>query len=339
MAIGLPFHEDPNTRVFGIIGQLSESDNGKTYIKVSDDTLNVGWQDVVPTTTTSGPTTTTTSAPTTTTTSGPTTTTSAPTTTTSAPTTTTTASPTARKFNISPSVSGKSVWDLDVDGPVTLSYSGGSPASWTISPYSSVIFVNFDINGPAGGKGGRDSVYLGGAAGSGSRFIGTFLLNEEFIVYPGSRGIDGQDYATGGGGGPYGVGFFSGGNGGDAGPNGFSGGGGGGGGTSTIVRSSNQFSPVLNVDIFIAGGGAGGGGAGLYSSGGNASHSNYVPSLSSGGDGNSNGDDGGGGGGGGGAGGAGGNITIGDNGADAGTNGGGNAGASLSNGDGYIYLY
>jgi hypothetical protein len=341
MAIGLPFHENPNSRVFGIIGQLSESDNGKTYIKISDDTSNVGWQDIVPTTTTPSPTTTTTttSSPTTTTTSGPTTTTtSGPTTTTVSPTTTTTISPTARAFNISPAVSGKSVWNLDVDGPLTVADPTGQ-TSWQISPYASYIFLNYELHGGLGGNGGSDD-YAGGNGTVGAKTVGTFLLTETFVLYPGASGQNGADSVSGTGGGSGGAGYYVGGFGGDAGPEGVSGGGGGGGGASVIIRQSKISSPTINVDIFIAGGGAGGGGGGQFSAGDSATFGQIPPVLSNGTHGVSNSGDGGGGGGGGACGGGGGNVRPGDFGAEAGGNGGGNSGAgSPVAGTGYIYLY
>lgn len=333
MAIGLPFHEDPNSRVFGIIGQISESDNGKTYIKVNDDTLNVGWKDitapiVVPTTTTtSGPTTTTTAGPTTTTTSGP--------------TTTTTPIP-SRQFNISPPVSGKSLWDLGTDGALTL-YAGIGVASWTISSYlSTPVLINFDINGAGGGNGGDYGSYKGGQGGSGSRALSNVYLlpGQSYQIIPGEVGGNGSsDQSGGGGGGAGGIGYFSGGNGGGAGTSGIAGAGGGGGAASVAFLVA---SPVVLNATLIAGGGGGGGGAGGPDGGYSAIFSvSGIPfPVSDGGAGTNHPTSGGGGGGGGAVGGVGGSYGgIGNAAGFPGTNGGGFAGKSLANGNGYITLY
>jgi hypothetical protein len=154
MYSNLPYHKNPNTRVFGIIGEIAETDEGKSYVKISDNTLNVGWEESgtgggdVTTTTSSGPTTTTTSGPTTTTTSEPTTTT------TSGPTTTTTAGPAVRTIRVIP---GNYVWNLDTQGPITFSGNGFYNV-WEIKPepLASSFVINCDINGARGGEGGDD---------------------------------------------------------------------------------------------------------------------------------------------------------------------------------------
>jgi hypothetical protein len=43
----IPYHGNPNSRVFGIIGSTISTDEGKTYIKKNKDTLNEGWVEYI----------------------------------------------------------------------------------------------------------------------------------------------------------------------------------------------------------------------------------------------------------------------------------------------------
>ena len=43
----IPYHGNPNSRVFGIIGSTISTDEGKTYIKKTKDTLNDGWVEYI----------------------------------------------------------------------------------------------------------------------------------------------------------------------------------------------------------------------------------------------------------------------------------------------------
>ena len=62
----------------------------------------------------------------------------------------------ARQFSITPSVSGKSTWDLDVDGPLTRDAAG----SWAIVPQNS-----FNVDVLAWGAGGATRATWDGGAG------------------------------------------------------------------------------------------------------------------------------------------------------------------------------
>jgi hypothetical protein len=46
MINGTPSHGSPESNVFGIIGQVHFTDEGKAYIKQLDDTLNTGWSEI-----------------------------------------------------------------------------------------------------------------------------------------------------------------------------------------------------------------------------------------------------------------------------------------------------
>ncbi|MGF7161293.1 hypothetical protein FHS85_002928 [Rhodoligotrophos appendicifer] len=71
-----------------------------------------------------------------------------------------------RAFKISPAVSGKALWDLDEDGPLTLSTVG----SWEIIPGPEFAGV-VDMNGPGGSSGGLGaSAATNGGAGSATTF-------------------------------------------------------------------------------------------------------------------------------------------------------------------------
>lgn len=150
-------------------------------------------------------------------------------------------------LNITPSVSGKSIWNLNIDGKLTLN----TGADYTIT-VDSPATVNFKIWG-AGGGGGSS----GGGGGGGSATGTMNLLNgTSYIMSIGSGGYKTTDYvATSpqGGGGGVGPGSYPAGT---------------GGGYSGIFRTSKTQG---NAVVIAAGGGGGGynggGGAGGYPSG------------------------------------------------------------------------
>ena len=86
----------------------------------------------------------------------------------------------SRTFAISPAVGGKSVWSLDVDGPLNLDSAG----TWTITP-TATYTVNTKVWGAAGGS-------LGGSfnGGGGGGAVGTVTLTggESYTIYVGSGG-------------------------------------------------------------------------------------------------------------------------------------------------------
>ena len=153
----IPLKGNPNGQVFGTIGSLIEMSDGLKYVKVSDDSLNIGWEsyNATPTPT---PTPVPTATPTPTTTPTPTPTvvpTATPTPTpTGAPTSTPTPTPTVGGgsrvlSSLTPAQYGKSSWDLDVDGPLYVYNS-------TLSFNSTFCYVNFEMNAGYGGNGGDD---------------------------------------------------------------------------------------------------------------------------------------------------------------------------------------
>ena len=246
----VPLYGNPNGQIFGTVGSLIETNDGLKYVKISGDSTNVGWQayNVEPTPTptpTATPTPTPTATPTPTPTTGGSTPTPTPTTGGSTPTPTPTTS--QRVFNISPAIGSKTTWNLDVDGPLTVS----GFDTWTISPAAGAFNVYVDINGAAGGAGG-DSTYSGGVGGKGSRFYGGFSLDGTYKLIPGNVGGSVGYYAWEGG--EPGTGSYSGGRGGVAAMGeAFSTGGGGGGGASVILNGADE------LQIGVGGGGGGGG--------------------------------------------------------------------------------
>ncbi len=44
----LPSHKNPEARIYGLIGHTSDSDDGNVYMKRQSDSLNVGWEELVP---------------------------------------------------------------------------------------------------------------------------------------------------------------------------------------------------------------------------------------------------------------------------------------------------
>jgi hypothetical protein len=90
-----------------------------------------------------------------------------------------------RTFTISPAVSGKTTWNLDVDGPLTLSSYG----DWTITP-SGVFAATVKIWGAGGGMGSNDGFDTGTSYGGGGGFVGgTFnTTTSSFILRVGQGG-------------------------------------------------------------------------------------------------------------------------------------------------------
>jgi len=133
-----------------------------------------------------------------------------------------------------------------------------SSAAQTKTIPSTASNVKVKIAAAAGGKGGSDYPWNGGANG-GDGTYGEFTLSNAagttLTIYAGKKGSDGQH--SGGGGAGVGGGYpnwASGGTGGNAGGRGASGGGAGGGGASGVYHGS------LSTPIIVAGGGGGGGG-------------------------------------------------------------------------------
>jgi len=151
-----------------------------------------------------------------------------------------------RSFTISPAVSGKSTWDLDVDGPLTLSSYG----DWTIVAAASFA-ATVKIWGAGGGRGDNSGFSTANALGGGAGYAGgTFNATAStFVLRVGQGGkftLDSSAAASGtafGGGGS--ATNYS-----DANWNC----GGGGGLSGIFINSVTQGNSVL-----IAGGAGGGG--------------------------------------------------------------------------------
>lgn len=94
--------------------------------------------------------------------------------------------PAGRSFSISPSVSGKSTWNLDVDGPLDLSTAG----TWTITP-TSVFNMNIKTWGAGGSS---SSLYSGGAGGSSVGVLAT-VASTSYIIRVGA--VNGGGTVTG----------------------------------------------------------------------------------------------------------------------------------------------
>ncbi len=139
-------------------------------------------------------------------------------------------------FALSPSVGGKSTWDLDVDGPLTFASSG----TWTITP-SFTLTASTKVWGAGG-------VYQDGGTGGGGGYAGgtvTFQSGVPYTIYVGSTGTAGSPGTGGSPGGGTPTGSY----------------GSGGGGYSGIRKSDG-------TGILIAGGGGGGGYPGSGTNGG-----------------------------------------------------------------------
>jgi hypothetical protein len=142
-------------------------------------------------------------------------------------------------FTISPSVSGKSTWDLSIDGPLNL----GTSATYTIVP-TSTFTGNITMWGAGGGSGAQ-----GGSGGGGGYSTGLFAFQsgQSYFILVGQGGRSGGGGTALGGGGS-----------GDA----FRGGGGG------YTGLFSGTSAVQANSIMLAGGGGGGGGGGGSGPGG-----------------------------------------------------------------------
>lgn len=91
-------------------------------------------------------------------------------------------------FSISPAVSGKTSWNLDVDGPLNLSTSG----TWTLTPQ-----YTFTTPAKAWGAGGGAGNVAGGAGGYASGYI-QFTQGVSYNLYVGGGGAYAPDGANGG---------------------------------------------------------------------------------------------------------------------------------------------
>lgn len=136
------------------------------------------------------------------------------------------------------------------------------PVTFTIPDFAEKF--DFVLVGGGGGNGGEDAPNsFGGRGGFGNLLRGNIELPPEFFegtnfnlkLFPGARGENGANFATGANGGNGGWGYATGGNGGNSGPGDNSGSGGGGGGASAIAFNDGTL-------IALVGGGGGGGGAG-----------------------------------------------------------------------------
>lgn len=170
-----------------------------------------------------------------------------------------------RVFTISPAVSGKSTWDLDVDGPLTLSTAG----SWTLAPQGGWLDATVELWGP-GGAGGGSSASIGNPGTAATTFgahISAGPGQGGFGAHSGADGgaggtASGGDVNTNGNPGEPGVGT-TGGTGGDA-PNGGSGGAGGVGGNSGQPGNAPGGGGGGMHHSFAGQGAGGGGGSGAY---------------------------------------------------------------------------
>ncbi len=99
---------------------------------------------------------------------------------------------TANSVTISPAFSGKTTWDFNVDGALTIDSSNGS---YVLTPQKS-----FNVNVKMWGSGGSNTVdYVGGA---GAALMGTLILkiDEPINVHFGGSNTGGQSGASGDGG-------------------------------------------------------------------------------------------------------------------------------------------
>jgi len=178
-----------------------------------------------------------------------------------------------RIFTISPAVSGKTTWDLDVDGPLVLSQAG----TWTVTP-SSGFAGSVDLNGGGGGAGafvsgnngtaGTASTFAGLSAGGGARSTGPGA-NVNGTGAAGGTASGGDVNTNGGAGGNGSVGSTSTGGTGGASPN----------GGATVAGGSSSSIPGK---AGTAGNGPGGGGSG-GGQGSPQSSSRYAPGGGGGG--------------------------------------------------------
>ena len=140
-------------------------------------------------------------------------------------------------FTISPAVSGKTTWDLSVDGPLNLGTSG----TWTIVP-SSNFSVDSKIWGAGGGSGSQGATGGGGGSSTGRISLSSGI---SYTLIVGGSAAGGSASALGGGG--TGDSFR-----------------GNGGGYSAIFRTSVS---QANTVLMAGGGGGAGGGSGSAAAG------------------------------------------------------------------------
>lgn len=196
-----------------------------------------------------------------------------------------------RVLAISPAVSGKTSWNLEVDGPLPLSAAG----TWTLTP-ATAMGLNVKLWGAGGGGGGFDgNASYAGKGGGGAYVSGLYRAAKSTAISAlvGGGGGYGFSSVTGTGGGA--AGSNGGGTGANAGTSGTSGAGGGGGGRTELLVGATQ--------VACAGGGGGGGGDGNTATNLNNNgnyFTGYTASKSGGNAPNRSGDGGGNGGGGGG---------------------------------------
>ena len=165
----------------------------------------------------------------------------------------------SKPLNISPAVSGKSVWDLGVDGKLILN----TNQEYTVTVDSPIV-VDFKIWGAGGGTGGTSRAGGAGGAVTGSMELlngTTYILS---VGRGGWRSTDGVPTSPGSTPGSQGGGGV-----GEPNPSTGNYSAGVGGGYSAIFRSATKSQANL---VVIAGGGGGGGyngagGAGGYPSG------------------------------------------------------------------------
>ncbi|HLZ77169.1 Ig-like domain-containing protein [Phenylobacterium sp.] len=152
-----------------------------------------------------------------------------------------TVAPEVRVFTISPAVNGKTTWNLDIDGTLSLPTAG----TWTLTPQA-----NFVAQAKAWGAGGAGWT---NSAGGGGGYAGGLVQFQANVAYRLDVGIGGGVATIQSGGAP------GGGSGGVYQNQSF---GGGGGGFSGLRKS------LSNAAVLIAGGGGGGGSAGGGAGGG-----------------------------------------------------------------------
>ncbi|WP_310542643.1 Ig-like domain-containing protein [Phenylobacterium sp.] len=102
-----------------------------------------------------------------------------------------TVSPATRIFSISPSVNGKSTWNLDVDGALNLASAG----AWTIVPSTTFTAPSKTW----GGGGGNASNSQNGGAGGAAVGNVTLTAGVSYTLYVGAGGTSGGEHGLGGG--------------------------------------------------------------------------------------------------------------------------------------------
>jgi len=164
----------------------------------------------------------------------------------------TTRTPVPRRFAISPSWLGKTVWDLDVDGVLSIPIAG----QYTITPVATFTAL-VKMWGGGGSPAYLDAHYSGGAGGYAQGII-TFTVSTPYGIIIGGVG----DYAAYGNANPYGAGGST-----VSYPTVSYPGGAGGGYSQIYIFGSG---PPANPAILLAGGGGGAGWGALGGAGGGA---------------------------------------------------------------------